>query len=105
MKIINRGFIIVRAKQAMIDWCNQFEDEFVMDEGAEPTVYLIEEDFIDEEPLLKQHYKSIFLNELSAVNEDDSEYPEIKLEVFQDWFEIEFGTSVFDTQKSNITAL
>lgn len=45
MNIVNRGFITVRPKQPFIDWANQQDDEFQIDLDAEPTVYLIEEDF------------------------------------------------------------
>lgn len=106
---VNRGFMVVRPKQAYIEWANQFDDEFKLDAEAlneiEPTVYLIEEEeFFDTEPILKKHFKKIFLSELEAAcEEDEAEFPDIKLEVFNEWFSVEFGTIVLDTLDSQLT--
>lgn len=104
MKIVNRGYIVVHPKQHYIDWANQFEDEFLMDEFSEPTVYLIEDDFFEDDQVLKANFKKIFNNELIAVTEDESTYPEITLENFDAWFSYVLGTTVFDTQKSDLRA-
>ncbi len=104
MKIVNRGYIVVYPKQNYIDWANQFEDEFLMDEFSEPTIYLIEDDFFEDEQVLKANFKKIFLNELIAVTEDEATYPEITLENFDAWFSCVLGTTVFDTQKSDLRA-
>lgn len=102
MKTVNRGFILVRPAQPMIEWSKQFEEFFVLDENSEPSVYLIEEDFMDEEPLLKASFKEIFLNELNTITDDESSFPEIKWDVFCDWFKVEAGTSVFDVHSSDL---
>lgn len=102
MKTANRGFIIVKAAKPMIEWSEKIDEVFALDKNSEPSVYLIEEDFMDEEPILKSHFKKIFTNELNAVTDDDSTYPEIKWEVFNDWFEIVAGTSVFDLETSDL---
>lgn len=99
MKIIDNGFMIVRGKQPFIDWANEQEDEFVMDASTEPNVYLIEDDFFEIEPVVKKHFKKVFLNELSAIDENKDAYPEITLENFEAWFSVELGTTVFDTEK------
>lgn len=104
MKIVNRGYIVVHPKQPYIDWANQYEDEFLMDEFSEPTIYLIEDDFFEDELVLKSNFKKIFLNELIAVTEDEATYPEITLENFETWFSYVLGTTVFDTQKSDLRA-
>lgn len=104
MKIVNRGYLLVRPKQAFISWMNEVDDEFGKIEHCEPNVYLIEDDFFDEEPLVKTYFKKIFLNELYAISEDDSQYPEITEENFENWFSLEFGTTVFDLMKSDLTA-
>lgn len=102
MKTANRGFLIVRPLKPMIDWSAQFDELIALDVNSEPTVYLIEEDFIDEEPILKANFKNIFVNELSAVSEEESTFPEIKWEIFQEWFDVEAGTAVFDLEKSDL---
>jgi len=105
MNILNRGFITVTPKQDFWDWANKIDTEFQFSEedAVEPNVYLITEDFFDEAPLLEQHFKKIFKNELMSVSEDDSEWPEIiNLNVFQEWFSVQFGSMVFDLEKSNV---
>lgn len=102
MKTVNRGFFTVRPAQPMIKWSEQFDEFLVLDEFSEPTVYLIEEDFMEEEPILKSHFKKIFLNELNTISDDESLYPEIKWEIFSEWFTVEAGTSVFDLESSDL---
>ena len=60
MKIIDRGFITVRPKQAFVDLANQQDEEFQIDLNAEPSVYLIEEDFFEVDPIIEKNYKTIF---------------------------------------------
>ena len=102
MKIVNRGYIIVKAKQSFVYWANQLEEEFKMSSDSEPNIYLIEEDFFEIEPIIKKYFKKIFANELMAISEDESIYPEFKLEVFDEWFSYELGSTVFDTQTEQL---
>ena len=104
MKIVNRGFISVKAKQPYIDWVNQFEDEFVMDIDSEPSIYLVEEDFFELEPVLKANFKKIFKNELEMITEEASDFPPITLDNFLHWFSVEMGASVFDCQTDSLIA-
>ena len=106
MKMVNRGFMVCRPKQSFWNWANQ-QPETVMPfdegDGVEPSIYLIEEDFMEEEPVLEQHFKKVFKNELSTVNSDESAWPEkLTLELFHEWFEVVMGSTVFDTQKSDL---
>lgn len=96
MKIVNRGYISIKAKQPYIDWVNEMEGAEIMDAETEANIYLIEEDFFDEEPVLKAKFKAIFRNELMAISEDEENYPVINIETFNDWFKVEMGASVFD---------
>ncbi len=104
MKILNRGFLIVRHRQPYFDWCKQFEAEmhFNEEDGLEPNIYLIEDDFMEIEPIIKANYKKIFYNELEAVTDEDDAFPEINEENFNAWFFIEEGTTTFDTLSSQI---
>ena len=102
MKFVNRGYLSIKPTKLFIDWANSHDEDFSALESSESSIYLIEEDFYDDEPVLKSHFKNVFLNELMAVSEDESIYPEIKFEVFQEWFIVELGSSVFDTQNSGI---
>jgi hypothetical protein len=102
MKIVNRGYLKVKAKQPFIDWVNQIDEEFFIDEESEANIYLVEEDFFEVDPIIKANFKKIFLNELDGVADDDSTYPEIKLENFLEWFNVEAGTMVFDCEKGSL---
>lgn len=99
MKIIDRGFITVRPKQAFVDWANQQDDEFQIDLNAEPSVYLVEENFFEEDPLIEKNYKAIFECELAAVSDNESGFPEIKMGVFKEWFSVEVGSTVIDLEE------
>lgn len=106
MKISNRGYILVQAKQPFLDWANQFEEDIILTDAIdlEPNIYLIEDDFIELEPVLKSYYKKIFINELSSVTDDEEDFPEINEANFEDWFDVIIGSTVFDTQKTNYQA-
>lgn len=102
MKVVNRGFIHVKAKQALIDWANRVEPDFEMDIEVEGNVYLIEDDFFDIEPVIEANFKKIFITELEMITDDEPEYPEINIENFNTLFEVELGNTVFDTMKSDL---
>lgn len=103
MKIVNRGFITVRPKQAFVEWANQQDEEFQIDLNAEPSVYLIEEDFFDVEPIIESKFKQIFLCELDAVSDNEEGFPEIKMSVFKEWFSLEVGSMVIDLEKDQLS--
>jgi hypothetical protein len=104
MNFVNRGYILVKPTLMFVEWANAMEDEMQMDFNfVEGNVYLIEEDFLEVEPILKANFKKIFINELEAITEEEEEWPcEIKMENFELYFTTEFGTTVFDTQKSDL---
>ena len=49
MKLVNRGFLVVRPTEAFLSWANLNSQgiAFTSDDNPEPSVYLIEEDFFD----------------------------------------------------------
>ncbi len=99
--IVNRGFMIVRAKSPFVNWANGKDDEFyLIGQNPEPSVYLIEEDFMETETILKASFKRIFLNELHGVSDNESDFPEITMSNFEAWFDIEFGGIVCDLEKA-----
>lgn len=104
MKIVNRGYIIVQAKQPFFDWANQFEDDvyFSEEDEVEPSIYLIEDEFMDTEPIIQQNFKKLFSNELAMITGDESEFPEITEANFNAWFKITVGTTVMDTLKMDL---
>ena len=102
MKIVNRGYIIIRPKQAFIDWATIQDEEYSLYEFSEPNIYLIEDDFFEDEPILKANFKKIFKNELSAVSGDEEKYPAITIENFETHFTYVIGTTVFDNEKGKL---
>lgn len=104
MKILNRGYILVEPRQAFCDWAKQHDPDFDFDEGddLEGTVYLIEDDFFEIEPILEQQFKAIFISECEAVCEDENMFPTPTMELFLTWFFIRVGGTVFDTQQSDL---
>jgi len=107
MKLINRGFITAHPTHHFFDWANTFESEIELnlEDGIEPNVYLITEDFLEIEPVIEQHFKKIFKNELSMITENEGDWPEdLSFDQFSKWFVIEIGSTVFDLEKSDLRA-
>jgi hypothetical protein len=104
MKFVNRGYIIVQPKEAFIAWANDNDADFSNLEDNEPNVYLIQEDFYEDETVLKQYFKSIFENELFAVTDKESTFPPIRWEVFVEWFAVRLGATVFDAEEKQLLA-
>lgn len=104
MKTVNRGYILVEPRQAFCDWASQHDESFDFDENddLEGSVYLIEDDFFEVEPLVEHYFKKIMKNECLAVTEDESCWPKPTIELFQEWFSLRIGGLVFDTQKSDL---
>lgn len=107
MKLINRGFINVQPTSHFFEWANTFESEIDItpEDGIEPNVYLITEDFLEIEPIIEQNFKKIFKNELSMITENQEDWPEdLSIEQFSRWFKFEIGSTVFDLEKSDLRA-
>lgn len=106
MKTVNRGYFLVEPKQAFCDWAKQNDPDFDFNEtdDLEGSLYLIEEDFMEYEPLIEQHFKKIFINECRAIVDEDDQIPKPTLSLFLEWFTIRIGGSVFDTEKQDLVA-
>lgn len=104
MKFVNRGYIIVRPKEAFTVWANQNDADFSDLEDNEANVYLIQEDFYDDEVVLKEYFKEIFMNELLAVTDNESKFPPIRWEVFTEWLDVTLGATVFDAESKALQA-
>ncbi len=102
MQLVNRGYILVQPLQPFIDWAAKIDPELSIGQDHEPSVYLIEEDFFDEEPIIKANYKSIFVTELEAVSEEESDFPEINMANFEAWFTVSLGSTVIDTMSETL---
>ena len=97
---MNRGFIFVRPKKTFVDWAKEIDADLVMDEHAEGSIYLIEEEFWDDELVLKQYAKKIASQEFSSIIEDNAFWPKWKeLIEFEKFFSIEMGCTCIDLLK------
>ena len=104
METDGRSAIVVKPKQPYADWA-----ESVNQPGDPPanldslrrevTVHLVEEiggpdHFLD---VLQFEYEDMFREQLNGWSTEESEWPEIgDLQMFLDWFEVEWGSMVFD---------
>jgi len=70
MNLVNRGYIYIRPQTKFNTWAKQIDPELLLDEQAEGTVYLIEEEFWDDEKILQQYLKKITTHEFSSVTEE-----------------------------------
>lgn len=59
MKFVNRGYLSVKPTKLFIDWANEHDEDFAGLQSSEASIYLIEEEFYDDEPVLKSHFKSV----------------------------------------------
>lgn len=106
MKTVNRGYILIEPRQPFCDWAKSNDPDFDFDEydDIEGTVYLVEEDFFEPEPIIEQQFKRIMLNECAAVTDDESAWPKPTIELFNEWFYVRVGGAVFDTQKADLVS-
>ena len=73
MKVLNRGYIIVSPKSIFFNELTpQSNIDYLVSEEPEPSVYLIEEDFWDDETVLKKYYKRIVHSEMSQLETKDA---------------------------------
>jgi len=105
MKILNRGFISVIPKPNFIKEFSQHEksDHILMPKNPEATIYLIEDDFWDDEIVLKKYYKRIIEAELRQIDSDiNTAVNVINSDNFHSYFETSMGNLVFDLENQSI---
>jgi len=93
MEVLENSYLLVSTKSTFHQWAEK-HDEFFNAAFLEPTVYLIEEDVLDIEPVIKANYKTIFEVEMSAICEEENEFLEINWENFLACFDVEMGATV-----------
>ncbi len=103
MQSVNRTVVVIRPKQPFVDWLNSVpgenSDNTLEDISTENTTFLIPEfDFVqDSLECVKEIYSDIFRFELFGWYTDDELWPRNRTwEMFQEWFEIEINSEVFD---------
>lgn len=104
MKVLNRGFISIMPTSLFIEWTiNNSDEEQFFTKNPEPTIYLIEEDFWDDEKTIEKYFKKIMMKEFSSLCSYSEKFPQIKiLEEFESYFSFSLGTLVYDLQKEKL---
>ncbi len=98
---VNRTALIVSLKKPFIDWVKYVdpETEFPGEKHDIKTVYLLPEDSDNGrwERYLKKNFSTIFEQELEAWFTDESVWPQDRSwKVFNEWFDYEMHSIVFD---------
>jgi hypothetical protein len=99
---IDRSLIVVRPKQPFLDWVQSVDYEEGLTLGdlrVDPSAYLIPQLWTnDEQPaILRWCYGVVFEAELDSWYTDPALWPQNRdLEMFLEWFDIEFHSGVFD---------
>ena len=109
MFLINRSLAVIKPKQPYVDWANSVADEdkqySVDDFNTDCNVILLPEIDSDEhaKAVLKEMFQNVFEIELSSWVTDDVMWPgKITYKMFQEWFDVEFHSMVFDPLQSDI---
>lgn len=104
MKLINRGFLMVKPKQAFIDWVLTIDPELLIDLDSEGSLYLIEEEFWDDDLILQKYLKQIWQQECAAILTEEAEFPDlINKENMHAYFHFDLGCTVIDFLSNPIT--
>lgn len=105
MTILNRGQIVVFPTENFQNWAKQnSEEDLFFSSQAEPSVYLIEEEFWDDELIIEKYRKKILKREFTEICSDDSKWPIIKdNEQFRSYFNVFLGLIVVDLLESDLT--
>jgi hypothetical protein len=105
MNILNRGQIVVFPTKAFEMWSSlHSEEELFFAEVPEPTVYLMEEEFWDDELIIEKYRKKIVQRECMTICSDESKWPIIKdNEQFRIYFSVHLGVMVFDLLDSELS--
>ena len=98
MKLMNRGYIAVNPRREFMEGTNEsLGHKTPIPDQPEASIYLIEEDFIDDHITLRKYIKKIIASELKQLDpESQTETPEINANNFHDYFEVSMGGFVFD---------
>ncbi len=106
--MINRAALILRFKQAAVDWINESEPHDdslslkLSDVNHERTVYLVPDHAGDDDETVRAwvelNYRVLFENELGSWYPDESLFPkEPSLGLFDEYFDVECHTIIIDT--------
>ncbi len=102
MYTINRSAVIIKPKQPMLDWINHTDSErkfTIEDISKENSTLLIPQfdSFDGARDYVKKNYEAIFEFELFGWYIDEDLWPRKRTyEMFNEWFDIQINSEVFD---------
>jgi hypothetical protein len=109
MQSINRTAVVIKPKQPFVDWLNSIPGEksdYTLEKmPSEHTTYLIPEFFGPDESrtYIKKIYSYIFEFELFGWYTPEELWPQKRTwNMFQEWFDIEINSEVFDLVEGDI---
>lgn len=105
MNILNRGQIVIFPTKNFEAWAMEHsKEELYYSEKPEPSVYLIEEEFWEDELVLEKYRKKIIKRECAEICVDEDQWPKIKNnEQFRHYFQAHLGIMVVDLLDSDFT--
>jgi hypothetical protein len=105
MNILNRGQIVIFPTENFQQWAiKNSDEELFLTSQAEPSVYLIEEEFWEDELVIEKYRKKIMRREFSEISSDDSKWPIVKdNEQFRFYFNAFLGLIVVDLLETDLT--
>ena len=100
---INRTVLVVKPRQPFLDWANSLDDE-IKDLTLERlrrdcTAFLVPEIEYDSDlrEVLEWCFELLFEEQLAGWHTEPEDWPQDRnLEMFLEWFEVEFHSLVFD---------
>ena len=109
-KMVNRGMLVVKAKEPYKEWVNSLEphsDITIKEINDDCTAYMIPEfeDDLQRDTILKKIYTEIFVEQLLDWCTDEVRWPQKRtLALFKRWFELEFHSVVEDLAEGDLYA-
>ena len=111
--MINRGAVLLRYKQPMVDWVNSThpadeEQEILTMEAlnSDRTLFLVDDRDAEEiDQWLTLNFVQLFETELEDWSEDRALWPSLDMETFLNWFEMECHGLIIDTVGAPIVAM
>ncbi len=98
--MINRGAIGILPRKPYWDWANAIEPEGLRvdpDQPREATFYLVSDEWVKVDGIIRKHWRDIFEQELFNWCTDEHQWPEkLSLKMFKEWFHIMAGTMLID---------
>lgn len=104
---IDRIAILVRPKQAFLDWANQvYDDGETFDEDGECNIYLVR--LMETRETLAEwlvlNFDQLFDNELNDWYTDEQDWPQERTyDMFAEWFDVEVHSMVLDLEEGPVT--